>query len=153
MDGKDGNSKFLPIDAQIIACNSDVNRVKEILDRLNAELLAIDTLKMFNDEAEPLIRKSYDGLILSKQLLDVVSKMMLQLPSSEFSRKQQLARVNAELLLIKERYETGLSANTPPVIKKVGMIKTFAYSIFLVLGVVVSWSAYKVISKKIRKGK
>jgi len=153
MDGKDGNSKFLPIDAQIIACNSDVNRVKEILERLHAQLLGIDTLKMLNDEAEPLIRKSYDGLILSKQLLDIVSKMMLQLPSSEFSRKQQLARVNAELLLIKERYETGLSANTPPVIKKVGMIKTIAFSIFLVLGMVVSWSAYKVISLNIRKGK
>ncbi|QWD96899.1 hypothetical protein [Polynucleobacter sp. MG-6-Vaara-E2] len=151
IDGKDGNSKFLPIDAQIIACNTDVNRIKEVLERLRGQLIGIETLKSFNDEAEPLMRKNYDGLALIKQLLGIVSKMQLQLSGVEFSSKQQLTRVNAELLSINEKYETGLSANAPPVIKKVAMVKTIVFSIFLILSILLGWHIVKFISLNMRK--
>ena len=97
------------------------------------------------------MRKNYDGLASIKQLLGIVSKMQLQLSGVEFSSKQQLARVNAELLSINEKYETGLSANTPPVIKKVAMVKTIVFSIFLILSILLGWHIFKFISLNMRK--
>lgn len=126
VDPKDSGAKYLPLATQIIAVNSDINQSKETLQRLRDRLAQIGLMKIFVDQAIPLAEKTYDGLVLDAQLLEVESAMRVKLAKDDFKQQEALDQLRGQLLLIQARFTKGLEGNTAPTANKNGKIKSAA---------------------------
>jgi hypothetical protein len=126
VDPKDSGAKYLPLATQIIAVNNDINQSKETLQRLRDRLAQIGLMKIFVDQAIPLVEKTYDGLVLDAQLLEVESSMRAKLAKDDIKQQEALDQLRGQLLLIQSRFTKGLEGNTAPTANKKGMIKSTA---------------------------
>lgn len=126
VDPKDSGAKYLPLATQIIAINNDINQSKETLQRLRDRLAQIGLMKIFVDQAIPLVEKTYDGLVLDAQLLEVESAMRTKLAKDDIKQQEALDQLRGQLLLIQARFTKGLEGNTAPTANKKGMIKSAA---------------------------
>ena len=142
VDPKDSGAKYLPISTQIIAVNNDINQSKESLQRLRDRLVQIGLIKNFLDEAIPLTEKTFDGLALDEELLNIEMKLRSKLAKDDVKSKEILDQLHAQLLQVQARFTKGLEANTAPTSKKTGMIKcavggllaTFSLVLLFLLG-------------------
>jgi hypothetical protein len=126
LDLKDSDAKYLSLSTQIIAANTDINQNKERLIRLNNRLNQIALIKQFLVEALPLTETEFDGIALSKALLNIEDKLRNGLPAGDFINRQAVDQLRSQLLAIEARFTKGLDANTAPVTKKTGMLKATA---------------------------
>lgn len=137
VDPKDSGAKYLPLATQIIAVNNDINQSKEALQRLRDRLAQIGLMKIFVDQAIPLAEKTYDGLTLDAQLLEVESAMRAKLAKDDIKQQEALDQLRGQLLLVQARFTKGLEGSTAPTATKRGMIKSaaggMAGALFLVL--------------------
>ena len=150
VDPKDSGAKYLPLNTQIIAVNNDINQNKELFTRLNDRLNQITLIKTFLIEALPLAESELDGILLSKSLLLIEDKIRKDLSVSDVKSRQMLDQLRSQLLKIEARFTKGLEANTAPVSKKTGMLKSvaggFAATFFLALMVLLGqrvWASVK----------
>lgn len=130
VDPKESGAKFLPISTQIVAVNNDINLSKENLQRFRDRLVQITLMKTFLDEATPLAEKTFDGLLLSEELLSIESRLRAQLTKEDSRRIELLDQLHAQLLQVQARFTKGLEANTAPTIKKFGLLKTSFGALF-----------------------
>ena len=125
VDPKDSGAKYLPISTQIIAVNSDINQSKENLQRLFDRLAQIALVKTFLEEAIPLAEKSFDGLSLDTELLQIEQKLRTKLAKDDVKGQEILDQLHAQLLQVQARFTKGLDANTAPTSSgKKGLIKS-----------------------------
>jgi hypothetical protein len=124
VDPKDSGAKYLPLATQIIAVNNDINQSKETLQRLRDRLVQIELMKVFVEQAIPLAEKTYDGLVLDAQLLEVEGAMRARLTKENIQQQEALDQLRGQLLLIQARFTKGLEGNTAPTANKKGMIKS-----------------------------
>lgn len=142
VDPKDSGAKYLPLATQIIAVNNDINASKESLIRLEKRLDQIALAKTFLEQAIPLQDQTFDGLILSKRLLEVESNLRAKLAKDDSNEAQFLNELRSQLLAIQVRFTKGLEANTAPTATNKGMVKaaasslaaTFFLMLFVLLG-------------------
>jgi hypothetical protein len=151
VDPKDSGAKYLPLATQIIAVNNDINQSKETLQRLRDRLAQIGLMKIFVDQAIPLAEKTYDGLVLDAQLLEVESAMRAKLVKDDIKQQEALDQLRGQLLLIQARFTKGLEGNTAPTANKKGMIQSaaggLAAAFFLMLLVLLGqrmWATIKI---------
>lgn len=151
VDPKDSGAKYLPISTQIIAANNDINHSKEILRRLRDRLAQIALMKTFVEQASPLVEKSFDGLTLDAQLLQLEASLRAMLSKDDIQQIEILDQLRSQLLLVQARFTKGLEANTAPSATKKGMIKAvmggFTTTFFLMLMMLLAqriWSNIKV---------
>jgi hypothetical protein len=126
VDLKDASAKYLPISIQMIAVNNDINQNKESLIRFNDRINQIALIKQFLVEALLLTEAEFDGILLSKELLGIESKLRNGLPATDIKNRQALDRLRSELLAIEARFTKGLEADTAPATEKTGMLKATA---------------------------
>jgi hypothetical protein len=146
IDPKDSGAKYLPISTQIIAVNNDINQSKEQLQRSRDRLVQIKLIKKFLEEASPLAEKTFDGLTLNKELLELEAKLRATFSRDDVNSLEILDQLRAQLLQISARFTKGLEANTAPTSKKTGVIKSAAGGLvtafFLVLLVLLGENAW-----------
>ena len=154
VDPKDSGAKYLPLSTQIIAVNNDINQSKEGLQRLRDRLAQIALMKTFVEQAIPLAEKTYDGLILDAQLLEVEGAMRAKLAKDDIKQQEALDQLRGHLLSVQARFTKGLEGNTAPTASKKGMIKSAAGGLggafFLMLLVLLGrqvWASLKVSGK------
>lgn len=137
VDPKDSGAKYLPISTQIIAANSEINQSKEYLQRLHDRLTQIALMKSFVELAVPLAEKTFDGLVLDDQLLEIEATLRAKLPKNDIKQQEILDQLRSQLLLVQARFTKGLEANTAPTASKKGLINVtvggFAGALFLML--------------------
>lgn len=123
LDFKDEYVKFLPLQTQIIAANRDLNDSKERVVRLEKKLSEIALVKIFLDQAFSLEEKTFDGLVLSKQLLEIESSLRARLSRDDSVEMLFLDKLHAELLEIDWFFNRGLDTNAQPFpIERKGML-------------------------------
>ena len=126
VDPKDSGAKYLPLATQIIAVNNDINQSKETLQRLRDRLAQIGLMKIFVDQAIPLAEKTYNGLVLDAQLLELEGVMRANLSKEDIKQQEALDQLRGQLLSVQARFTKGLEGNTAPTAIKRGMIKSTA---------------------------
>jgi hypothetical protein len=129
IDSKEGGSKYLPVENQLIAANNDLNQSKEVVSRLNDRLVQIKLMKQFLDQAIPLSENQTDGILLTRSLLTIEEKLRKDLAADDLKGRLALDQLRAQLLTIEARFVKGLEAGTAPIAKKTGMLKTTAAGI------------------------
>ena len=105
----DAGAKFLPLSTQIVAANYDLNRIKEDLESIKDREAQLFILKEFIALATPLLKNTYDGLLLSDQLIAVESKIRLNESLNQLPQREMLSKIHFDLLEIKNRFSTGFA--------------------------------------------
>jgi len=129
-DPKDSGAKYLPLQTQIIASNSEINNSKENLSRLQRQLAQVAETKKFVEKALPLIDQSFDGLWLTKQLLDLEANQRKEISSDNEVSTEILDRIHATLIQYSARFNKGWESTTIPNASKTGMTKLTAAGLF-----------------------
>lgn len=135
---KDTGSKFSSISNQIVAVSNDINESKENLQRYRDRLEQIVIINAFIKKANPLVTQTFDGIALSKQLLDVEQNIRAELVKDDLKKQAALDKLRASLYAVQVRFTRGLDPNGAPKsgVKK-GLVRatggSFAFAIFLML--------------------
>jgi len=126
VDPKDSGAKYLPISTQIIAANTDINGSKESLERLKDAQAQMAVLGTWVKQVAPLMTASYDGITLTKQLLEQESQLRATLNPSDPKSLVFVDSLRSSLLANDVRFSKGFEMSTAPTASKKGMIKTTA---------------------------
>ena len=147
VDPKDSGAKYMPISTQIIAANTDINSSKESLERLKDAQAQMAILRTWVKQASPLIHgESYDGIALTKKLLEQESQLRATLNPSDPKSLAVVDGLRSTLLANNVRFSKGFEMNTAPTASKKGMIKAtaggLAAAFFLMLIVLLGQQAW-----------
>ena len=123
VDPKDSGAKYLPLSTQIIAINTDINGSKEALERFKDAQAQTAVLKTWVQQAVPLVGNSFDGLKITKQLLEQEAALRASIDPADIKSLIFLDSLRSTLLSIDVRYTKGFEMNTAPIASKNGMIK------------------------------
>ena len=128
VDPKDSGAKYMPISTQIIAANTDINASKEYLERLKDAQAEMVILRTWVKQVSPLMNgESYDGIALTKKLLEQESQLRATLNPSDPKSLVFVDGLRSTLLANDVRFSKGFEMNTAPTSSgKKGMIKTTA---------------------------
>ena len=129
VESNENNSKYLPVENQLIAANNDLSQSKETVNRLNDRLVQIKFMRKFLDEAIPLAENQTDGILLTRTFLTIEEKLRKDLVADDVKGRLFLDQLRSQLLTIEVRFVKGLEVGTPPIAKKTGMLKTTATGI------------------------
>lgn len=122
VDPKESGAKYLPISTQIIAVNNEINQSNEIIQRLNDRLEQLALIEEFLKKARPMIAKTYDGLILGNQLLQLEGEFRGKLANDDIKSREILDQLRAQLSEVQARFTSGLEAGTAPAARKTGVL-------------------------------
>jgi len=126
VDPKDSGAKYRPISTQIIAANTDINGSKEALERLKDAQAQMATLRIWVKQVSPLMNSSYDGIVLTKKLLEQEAQLRTNLGASDPKALVFVDDLRSKLLANDVRFSKGFEMNTAPTATKKGMIKNTA---------------------------
>jgi len=127
VDPKDSGAKYMPISTQIIAANTDINASKESLERLKDAQAQMAILRTWVKQVSPLMNgESYDGIALTKKLLEQESQLRATLNPSDPKSLAFVDDLRSTLLANDVRFSKGFEMNTAPTASKKGMIKSTA---------------------------
>ena len=122
-DPKDPGAKYLPINTQIIAINTDINNNNEFLSRLKDQQAQQDQIKLWLERSGELIDKSYNGLELNSQLLALEAKFRGEIKSADPKAFAFVDALRTSLLSYEARFRWGLVLDGTPAATKSGMLK------------------------------
>ena len=105
-----GNSKFLPVESQLIAIYSDIDRLEEQNKRLRQALAQINLKNDFLKLAMPLLDQESNGLFILEQLIDLPILKQRSTPSLESDLTLQ--SIQQDLVAIQSRFSLGLTKNS-----------------------------------------
>lgn len=150
-DPKDSGAKYLSISTQIIAINNDINQSKENLQRYRDRIEQIGIIKFFLEKAKPIVGQTFDGILLSHQLLEIEQGIRADLAFKGIKNQEVLDSIRSKIVLVQARFTKGLDANTAPVsVGKKGLVLSILVGIvamlccmFLVLYGKQIWVIYK----------
>ena len=128
VDAKDSGAKYMPISTQIIAANTDINASKESLERLKDAQAQMAILRTWVKQVSPLMNgESYDGIALTKKLLEQESQLRATLNPSDPKSLAFVDGLRSTLLANDVRFSKGFEMNTAPTSSgKKGMMKSIA---------------------------
>ena len=113
--------KYLPLKNQIIAIKSDMNESKMILKRLHERLEQLVFQKKVVDEAQVLIKKTNDGSLLCKNLLELVGGMHNAVSKSDLGNRFFLDDIRERIMQVDNLYLRSLHPDSNPAVKKPGL--------------------------------
>ena len=127
VDLKDSVAKYLPISTQIIAANADIYSIKESLERLKDAHAQMAVLRTWVKQVAPLMTASYDGIALTKQLLEQESQLRATLNPSDPKSLVFVDGLRSSLLANDVRFSKSFEMNKAPASSGIkGMIKSTA---------------------------
>lgn len=122
-DPKDSGAKYLPINTQIIAINTDINNNNETVSRLKDEQTRQDQIKRWLELSSPLIERNYNGLELNKELLALEEKFRGEIKSADPKAYVFVDSLRANLLSYEARFRWGLVQDGATAAKKSSMLE------------------------------
>ena len=108
----------------MVAVQTEMNGLQESLQRNRQRLVQLQLLKTFLTQSKPLAARTFDGLVLGEQLLNVQSEMRSKLVQDDVVGQEMLDQVRAQLLQIQGRFTKGLEPL--PIIKTSGIASAMA---------------------------
>lgn len=126
IDPKDSGAKYLPINTQIIATNTDISNNNEGLLRLRDQQAQQEQIKRWLELSGPLIEKNYNGLELNKELLALETKFRSDIKSPDPKAYAFVDNVRTNLLSNEARLRWGLVQDGTPTAQKSGFLKSLA---------------------------
>ena len=126
VDPKDSGAKYMPISTQIIAANTDINGSKEALERLKDAQAQMAILRIWVKQVSSIMNSSYDGIVLTKKLLEEEAQLRTNLGASDPKALVFVDDLRSKLLANDVRFSKGFEMNTAPTASKKGMIKSTA---------------------------
>lgn len=97
---------------------------------MQRQLAQVAETKKFVEKARPLIDQSFDGLWLTKQLLDLEANQRKEISSDNEVSTEILDRIHATLSQYSARFNKGWESTTIPNASKTGMTKLTAAGLF-----------------------
>ena len=122
VDPKASGAKYLPINTQIIAVNTDINNNLENLSRLKDQQAQQEQVKLWLERSGELIDKNYNGLELNSQLLALEAKFRGEIKSADPKAYAFLDALRANLMSNEAKFRWGLVQDGTPSAKKSGML-------------------------------
>ena len=123
VDAKDSGAKYLPINTQIIAINTDINIYHETLMRLRDQQAQEGQIKRWLELATPLIEKNYNGLELSQKLLVLEEQLRGEIKGADPTNYVFVNNLRAKLLSNMARFQRGLEDGGSAVFPRSSMLK------------------------------
>ena len=108
---KDSNAKFMPIEAQLIAVYTDIDRIEEQMSRLTLALGQLELKEQFVKLAKPLLDEEANGLQLVERLVSIESNLRGKLKKGDQDSLLTLGSLHAELIAVRTRFGNGLTKN------------------------------------------
>lgn len=118
VDLKESSAKFMPINTQLVAVNTDINSTVESLQRMRNELSQNALLRDFLSQAKPLLEKETNGLILAESLLKIESDLRQKIDVNDINAQQLFNDVRASIVQVQSRFTKGLESGLKPVISR-----------------------------------
>lgn len=126
VDAKDSGAKYLPINIQIIAINTDINNSLEDLDRLHDRKLQLAAQREWLAQAQPILTQGYNGLKINQDLLALEAKQRSAIRETDPKSLAFLDSVRNTLVANEAKFKWGLIESSTISAKKTGMIKSTA---------------------------
>lgn len=111
MDLKDSGAKYLPIQTQLVAIQTDINNANERLVRLRDEQIRLEIFSSFLAQAKAAAAEQIDGLSLAENLLTANENLRMKLDLKSLNKQQALDNIHADLVSIQTRFSRGLTAS------------------------------------------
>jgi hypothetical protein len=125
------NSKFLPINSQLIALDLDIDQQIQLLELSRSQLAQVDFLKSYLIEARKILNQSYDGVDLTRQAIEALAISKQSLSKDNIYALQKANAVYLDLTNILNGYNKTLDINISPNPRRGGMLKVFIQGIAL----------------------
>lgn len=130
VDLKDSNAKFMPINTQLVAVNTDINTTVESLQRMRDELSRMKLLHDFLLQAKPLIDKETNGLKLAADLLKIEANLRQKNNTTDINAQQLFNEIKADIVQVQARFTKGLESGLQPVILRSSPLPSMAGGLF-----------------------
>jgi hypothetical protein len=128
---KEGGAKYLPLDTQLVAVNTEILSAKESLTRMRDKQKQHAITKEFLQKALPALEEHTDGLALGNDLLATLTEMRKKLPIKDRLQQQALSEVESDVASILVRFDKGLRVSVAPQASKVSsLLKSGALGLF-----------------------
>lgn len=108
---KDSNAKFMPIESQLIAVYSDIDKIEEQISRLTLAMSQLELKKQFVKLGAPLLNEGTNGLDLTERLVGIASNLQDNLKKGDQDSLLTLRSIHAELIAVRTRFGSGLTKN------------------------------------------
>lgn len=117
------NAKYLPLNTQLVALESDIDQQQLSLKLTEGQLVEIDFLRKFLADAAPILDRDLDGLKSVREMLDIIEQMRSKLSPDDLYALKKADTIRADLTGILMSYTKTLDINIPPRAKRAGLFK------------------------------
>ncbi|MFZ4538999.1 hypothetical protein [Propionivibrio sp.] len=114
VDPKDAGAKFLPLDTQLIAINTEIYAVDESLTRLRHKLKQQASVRDFLKKAIPSLAEHTDGVDLGNYLLEIIIQLHKEIDLTDSIQQQSLNSLESDIKSILTRFNKGLQVSVAP---------------------------------------
>jgi len=114
VDVKDGGSKYLPLDTQMLAVDTEILSVKEGLTKMRDKVKQLNIMSEFREKALPAAEDHHDGFALGNVLLQIASELRVKLGSAGKVQYQALTELEFDIKSILVRFDKGLRISAKP---------------------------------------
>lgn len=113
----ESNAKFMPVESQLIAVYTDIDRIEEQITRLYLALDQLELKSQFVKLGVPLLHEGANGLELTERLVGIALDLRGKLKEGDQDSLLTLGGIHADLVAVRTRFGKGLTKNpaTKPV--------------------------------------
>lgn len=129
LDPKDNSSKYLPLGTQLVAVKTEINAIKESLERSRDQLEGAKVTRIFIDKTLPLIEAVPDGFALAAKINEIVAEIALGIDSANQPQLLAINQIASEFASINERYKALFESNGLVSIRRPGKTQPMALGI------------------------
>lgn len=123
VDLKDSSAKYMPINTQLVAVNTEINNANESLERTRNELVQTKVMSDFVKQAKPIVEKSSNGLAVVDQLMEVATQIRASVEPGDVNANQKLNDIEVELVSVRANFQRSLDADLIPQVSRPGAVQ------------------------------
>lgn len=114
IDVKEGGAKYLSLETQLVAINTEILSAKELLARMHNKQKQLAIAKEFLRKAVPALEEHTDGLALGNYLLGAITELRKKLPPQDRVQQLALDELESDITSILTRFDKGLRVSVAP---------------------------------------
>lgn len=132
VDVRDGGARFLPLETQLVAINTDILNKSESLARMRDQLKQIGTTKEFVRRAMAAFEDQADGFAVGKLLTDTIADMRTKVPPQDEVARQALREIESDVASLLLKFGKGFRvAATPDASRTRGVLKWGSFGLLV----------------------
>ena len=126
LDPKDAAAKYLPLETQLIALQSDIYNLEESLTRLRNQQVEQAVVRGYLDAALPALAEITDGQALGDELLRLVDTRRQEVKAADLVRQGALTGLESSVRSVVTAFGKGLQTSHAPQATRNGKIGLIA---------------------------